>query len=440
MYTNNRNTTINQSFVPERGNVASNNQAPQFPPGNRAYNQQQAVIPGLSQQHQQQSNVQQVEQINQQQGKTIQAIGQQNNANNVLATPSPVFSQNEISTSDKLTTNNQDNDVSMDSTNDEPKWKRKKVPGIKVNRKLKRLRMDQRLKKTLMPKNAIMVLNEMKSGVQFVFPETPTQNSLFLVHAQLDGKTYVGQGLSKPLARQNAAENALKCLVLEKMETAAKLREENDKTKPSTADTSLQSLQTSMSSSTNQEQNDNISSMSSMMDCTNGIDEKDDIPWRALANFALYKLLNEWQNQGTVVLMPKNGVLSQQPPKAEVQKQPTVKELPENPDKIHPVMLLNQMRPGITYKELQRTGNSPNILFTLAVDTDGQTFTGTAKNKKEAKKNVAINALKVLYNVVYPDDDKNKNDSMDITIEKENNGVLDGFVVPQKQETTNPVN
>lgn len=45
--------------------------------------------------------------------------------------------------------------------------------------------MDQRLKKTLMPKNAIMVLNEMKSGVQFVFPETPSQNSLFLVHAQV---------------------------------------------------------------------------------------------------------------------------------------------------------------------------------------------------------------------------------------------------------------
>lgn len=221
------------------------------------------------------------------------------------------------------------------------------------------------------------------------------------------------------------------------METAAKLREENDKMKPPlSADTSLQ---TSMSSSINQEQNDSISSMASMMDCTNGVDEKDDIPWRALANFALYKLLNEWQNQGTFVLMPKNGVLSQQqPPKAEVQKQQTVKELPENPDKIHPVMLLNQMRPGITYKELQRTGNSPNILFTLAVETDGKTFTGTAKNKKEAKKNVAINALKALYNVVYPDDDKNKNDSMDIT-EKQNNGVLDGFV-PAKQESANPVN
>jgi hypothetical protein len=47
--------------------------------------------------------------------------------------------------------------------------------------------MNQRLRKTLQPKNAIMVLNEMKTGVQFTFPETQSSmpNSLFLVHAEV---------------------------------------------------------------------------------------------------------------------------------------------------------------------------------------------------------------------------------------------------------------
>lgn len=61
------------------------------------------------------------------------------------------------------------------------------IPPVRVNKRLKRLRLNQRLRKTLQPKNAIMVLNEMKPGVQFTFPETqgPMPNSLYLVHAEV---------------------------------------------------------------------------------------------------------------------------------------------------------------------------------------------------------------------------------------------------------------
>lgn len=88
----------------------------------------------------------------------------------------------------------------MEIQEQHPRWRRK-APGFRVNKRLKRLRLNQRLRKTLQPKNAIMVLNEMKPGVQFTFPETqgPMPNSLYLVHAELDGKTYVGQGLSSHL-------------------------------------------------------------------------------------------------------------------------------------------------------------------------------------------------------------------------------------------------
>ncbi|KAH0948922.1 hypothetical protein HN011_011120 [Eciton burchellii] len=273
----------------------------------------------------------------------------------------------------------------------QPRWRRK-IPGFKVNKKLKRLRMNQRLRKTLQPKNAIMVLNEMKAGVQFTFPETqgPMPNSLYLVHAELDGKTYIGQGLSKPLARQNAAENALKALLLEKM-TAASMKARIDAESEVQANSSLDGAK--------EENNDDNNAMD--------ISTEDEIPWSSLASFALYKLFLEWHNQGTSVPVPRPGLPSTKGIKKEntnTPKTPVQKELPPNPTNIHPVMLLNQMRPGLTYVELNRVGNPPNTMFTLAVEVDGVEYSGTAKNKKDAKKAAAKAALLALYDLTYPED------------------------------------
>lgn len=107
-------------------------------------------------------------------------------------------------------------------------------------------------------------------------------------------------------------------------------------------------------------------------------EETDEIPWSSLASFALYKLFLEWQNQGTVVPVPRPGV-SPGKVKKDSNKIVVQKELPPNATTIHPVMLLNQMRPGLTYTEVSRVGNPPNTMFTLAVDIDGQEYTGTGK-------------------------------------------------------------
>lgn len=278
------------------------------------------------------------------------------------------------------------------------RWRRK-VPGVRLNKRMKRIRLNQRLRKTLQPKNAIMVLNEMKAGVQFTFPENqgPMSNSLYLVHAELDGKTYVGQGLSKPLARQNAAENALKALLLEKMTSAAmkaRMDAENDGQGHMTSE------------STNQSGDNNEDGGSTLMETT--VDDSNEIPWSSLASFALYKLFLEWHNQGTSVPVPRPGLPSPvKPVKKEVasaHKTPVQKELPPNATSIHPVMLLNQMRPGLVYVELNRVGNPPYTMFTLAVEVDGIEYTGTAKNKKDAKKVAAKGALLALYDLSYPDD------------------------------------
>ncbi|XP_047344126.1 mediator of RNA polymerase II transcription subunit 15-like isoform X2 [Vespa velutina] len=282
-----------------------------------------------------------------------------------------------------------------------PRWRRK-IPGFKVNKKLKRLRLNQRLRKTLQPKNAIMVLNEMKAGVQFTFPETqgPMPNSLYLVHAELDGKTYVGQGLSKPLARQNAAENALKALLLEKM-TAASMKARMDAESDGQAN---QPADSSMSSTKEDNAEDG------QMSTDTNIDESEEVPWSSLASFALYKLFLEWHNQGTSVPVPRPGLPT--PLKgakkilSSTNKFPVQKELPPNATNIHPVMLLNQMKPGLTYVEISRLGNPPNIMFTLAVEIDGVGYTGSARNKKDAKKIAAKAALLALYGLNYPEENK----------------------------------
>lgn len=107
---------------------------------------------------------------------------------------------------------------------------------------------------------------------------------------------------------------------------------------------------------------------------------EDEIPWSSLASFALYKLFLEWHNQGTSVPVPRPGLPTAKGIKKDslnATKTPAQKELPPNPTSIHPVMLLNQMRPGLTYVELSRVGNPPNTMFTLAVEVDGVEYSGT---------------------------------------------------------------
>lgn len=171
--------------------------------------------------------------------------------------------------------------------------------------------------------------------------------------------------MSKPLARQNAAENALKALLLEKM-TAASMKARID------AESDGQSVNQSSEGEVKDESNDDGTVIE-----TNAEDE---IPWSSLASFALYKLFLEWHNQGTSVPVPRPGLPAAKGAKKDnpnAPKAPVQKELPPNPTNIHPVMLLNQIRPGLVYVELSRVGNPPNTMFTLAVEIDGVEYSGT---------------------------------------------------------------
>lgn len=117
---------------------------------------------------------------------------------------------------------------------------------------------------------------------------------IFYLYSQVDGKIHVGQGLSKPLAKQNAAENALKALLLEKMAQAAIKAESSEGPEPMQEDTN-----NGAESTPNTEVSDELSE--------SGKPEtpEDDVPWGSLASFALYKLFTDWQSQGTHVPIPK---------------------------------------------------------------------------------------------------------------------------------------
>ena len=77
------------------------------------------------------------------------------------------------------------------------------------------------------------------------------------------------------------------------------------------------------------------------------------------------------------------------------------KKILDNPTDRHPVQLLNELRGGVLFNLVSEVGTSPNITFTIGVDVDGKRFTGEGKTKKEAKKNCAIEVLKLCHGIVF---------------------------------------
>ncbi|GLH11085.1 Double-stranded RNA-specific editase Adar [Gryllus bimaculatus] len=390
------------AMSPSQGNIS---QTSLHNSGSSNYNaqQHQTQQPQQQQQQHQQPQQQQQQQQNlqkQQQQPLVKheqrSVNEETSQLSSLPAPPPPPVLSDISV--PVTGRNQDTTLEMkvDIDNDDEvetkakPWLKKKVPGFKVNKKLKRRRQNARLRKILQPKNAIMVLNELKTGIKFTFQEhtNALTQTMFVVNAEVDGKTYTGQGLSKPLAKQNAAENALKDLLLQKMADAAiKVINEG-------ADTSEPMVQDSSSTIGDADSVDGTSEVGKP------VAPEDDVPWGSLASFALYKLFTEWQSQGTHVPITKTPAGSPSQPVKPTAPAP-MKKIPDNPTERHPVMLLNQLRPGVEFKEVSREGLPPNLIFTLCVTVDGASYTGVAKNKKDAKKEAAKAALAGSFNIKY---------------------------------------
>ncbi|MPC36441.1 Double-stranded RNA-specific editase 1 [Portunus trituberculatus] len=270
--------------------------------------------------------------------------------------------------------------------------KRKKVPGFK----------NTRIKKYAQPKNAVMCLNELEPGVTYQTVQEGGISQPFCVSVEVKGQKYRGFGSSKQLARQAAAEVALISYV--------KPPGENK--------------------------------------------QEDQTPWATLVPFAMYKLFNDWR-EGRVgrcpspaqpygAAVPTGSMLAginayfNNPPASgdstaggeETSSQPAAamdtivahldgrvpadlagdakgkakplpkpaKQVPEGAATMHPVMVLNQMKPGVQYSVTESTREG-KAFFTLKATIDDQEFTGEGVNVKKAKLALAKTAIQELYGV-----------------------------------------
>jgi len=258
-----------------------------------------------------------------------------------------------------------------------------------VSAAVRKKRMNFRLRKILTPKSPLMVLNEIVGGVNYTFVDTPSNMMtqaiphLFTAQCEVEGETFSGTGPSKQIAKNICAEHVIQFVVTKKC----------TEPKPKVVDPANPDAKPP---------------------------QEDETPWLQLASLAMFKLFNDWQAQGFVIpqeLMKNpnenagngaapagagNGKANMDVSPPEQAKPKQAKKMPDNPTERHPVQLLNELRGGVTFIVVGSSGVTPNIIFTLGCEIDGTQYTGVGRNKKDAKKHCAMEALKVLYNVQYP--------------------------------------
>lgn len=193
----------------------------------------------------------------------------------------------------------------------------------------KKLRQNRQLRKSMLPKNALMALNEVKGINISDFTINSNPDGGFTAIVTVNTRQYEGKGQSKMAAKNLACEKALRDYIIAKMTPKPKKAP-----KPA---------------------NDNESEAMETNDTENTENPpEDDVPMLNLASFAIYKLFAEWEREGYVVpeMHPSaaNASAQQGDPNSpassvivtpkEPKKPPVRTELPVNWATMHPATLL----------------------------------------------------------------------------------------------------
>jgi len=187
-----------------------------------------------------------------------------------------------------------------------------------------------------------------------------------------DGQEFAGTGRTKTAAKNAAAETALKYLVKNKQLTGIKKEEDGDEKMDIVEDDGTQVM-----------------------------------PWSHIASFAMFKLFSTWGEDPNLInrINSQDVVASASPTKIAAPRDPKpAKKMPENPESMNPLMLMHQMLPTAIWKEIGKSGNPPNVLFTFSVTIGDKQFSGTGSSKKAAKKLAAFAACHDILKVTYPAD------------------------------------
>ncbi|XP_062139313.1 uncharacterized protein LOC133847974 isoform X1 [Drosophila sulfurigaster albostrigata] len=291
-----------------------------------------------------------------------------------------------------------DQNVEMESNNGED-FEDDRIPFKKIFQKRKKssertrdkkLRQNRQLRKSMVPKNALMALNEVKGINISDFTINSNPDGGFTAIVTVNSVQYEGKGHSKMASKNLACEKALRDYIIARMTP-------RPRSTPKTATTGGDGAPEPMVT------NDGEPSET----------PEDDVPMLNLASFAIYKLFAEWEREGFVVpeMHPSSGGNSnaqsnaQDAPAAaaavvpkEPKKPPVRTELPASWETMHPATLLCVMRPGLSYVDHGCIGDKPNIMQCLGVIVDNQEFTANGRSKKIARRNVAVNVCNSLFN------------------------------------------
>ncbi|KAK1876556.1 Double-stranded RNA-specific editase 1 [Dissostichus eleginoides] len=205
--------------------------------------------------------------------------------------------------------------------------KRKKIPG------------------PILPKNALMQLNEIKPGLQYkLLSQTgPVHAPVFVMTVEVNGQFFEGAGSTKKKAKLNAAEKALRSFVQF----------------PNASEAHMAMGRT----------------LSVHTDFTSDQADFPDMLFNAFetsppADDPFYLTSNSNGSFSSLGVDGKN-----------------------------PVMILNELRPGLKYDFVSESGESHAKNFVMSVTVDGQNFQGSGRNKKLAKARAAQAALSALFNM-----------------------------------------
>jgi len=208
---------------------------------------------------------------------------------------------------------------------------------------------------------------QLEINVTYLEPFDEEGVKLFPCEVNVNGDIYTGNGPDKDISRNIAAENAIQAYCVHVVKT----------------DSAQPDVEVS--------------------------DPLDNAPWAALASLGLFKLFNDWESRGFNLPLknpPNNVGDNQMGGEAKKAKgnangdfvMKPCKKMPEDPSTKHPVMLINEVYPGIAFE----CGNrGVDELYSITVTINDQQFTGRGRSKKDAKKECAIAAARALLNVEY---------------------------------------
>uniref|UniRef100_A0A8C6LHM5 Adenosine deaminase RNA specific B1 n=1 Tax=Nothobranchius furzeri TaxID=105023 RepID=A0A8C6LHM5_NOTFU len=220
----------------------------------------------------------------------------------------------------------------------------------------------------VLPKNALMQLNEIKPGLQYkLLSQTgPVHAPVFVMTVEVNGQVFEGMGPTKKKAKLNAAEKALRSFVQFPNASEAHL-----------------AMGRTLTVNT-----DFTSDQADFPDMLfNGFETP------AASEESFYLGSNGTNSLGEYPLpTPPGSNLAQAPlPPPSAFSSPSAGK--------NPVMILNELRPGLKYEFVSESGESHAKNFVMSVTVDSQTFEGSGRNKKLAKARAAQAALSALFNM-----------------------------------------